>query len=45
MKDIHDFELPSVSEAEVWEKIEQAKKPKGGVPGDLPRKLISEFSP
>ena len=22
-----------------------AKKPKGGVPGDLPKKLITEFSP
>ena len=45
MQDTHDFELPSVSEAEVWGKIEQAKKPKGGVPGDLPKKLITEFSP
>ena len=42
---IHAFELPTLTEAEVWDKIEHAKKPKGGVPGDLPKKLLQEFSP
>ena len=33
----HQMELPQLTEYEVWKKIEHAKKPKGGVPGDLPR--------
>ena len=44
MQDTYDFELPVLTEAEVWEKIKEAKKPKGGVPGDLPKKLINEFA-
>ena len=35
MEDVYKFELPEVSEAEVWDKIKEAIKPKGGVPGDL----------
>ena len=42
---IYPFELPTLSDAEVWVKIENAKKPKVGVPGDLPKKLIKEFAP
>ena len=37
--------LPVIDEVEVWEKISHAKKPKGGVPGDMPKKLLSEFAP
>ena len=32
-------------EHQVYENIKRANKPKSGVPGDLPRKLVSEFSP
>ena len=42
---IYPFELPHLTEAEVWHKIQHAKKPKGGVPGDLPKKLVNEFAP
>jgi hypothetical protein len=28
----------------VWDKIEHAKKPKGGIPGDLPKKILREFA-
>ena len=41
----HPDNLPTVSELEVYEKIQKAKKPKGGVPGDLPKKLVNEFAP
>ena len=41
---IYSFELPILSEAEVWDKLEHAKKPKGGVPGDLPKKIMKEFA-
>ena len=40
-----DENLPEISEYEVYEKIRGAKKPKAGVPGDVPRRLIQEFSP
>ena len=34
MKDeILPFELPLLTESEVWDKIEKSKKPKSGVPG------------
>ena len=39
-----DEPIPKVDEIEVYEKICKAKKPKSGVPGDLPRTLINEFS-
>ena len=42
---VYDFELPTFTAAEVWDKIEHAKKPKGGVPGDLPKKILNEFAP
>ena len=35
---------PTLSEFEVWEKIKAAKKPKSGVPGELPSSLVKEFS-
>ena len=45
MEESHLDNLPTVSELEVYEKIQKAKKPKGGVPGDLPKKLVHEFAP
>ena len=35
---------PTISAEETWEKIKSANKPKSGVPGDLPKKLVQEFS-
>ena len=35
---------PIISELECYEKIVAAKKPQGGVPGDLPSPLVKEFS-
>ena len=40
-----ETKAPQIMEHEVYEKIRQANKPKSGVPGDLPRKLINEFGP
>ena len=37
--------VPNLSEHEVFARICAANKPKSGVPGDLPRKLVSEFAP
>ena len=37
--------VPNIEEYEVYNKIKAAKKPKSGVPGDLPRRLVNEFSP
>ena len=37
--------IPEIHEYEVHESILAANKLKSGVPGDLPRKLINEFSP
>ena len=36
---------PSVNEFEIYQQINAAKKPKGGVECDLPRKITQEFSP
>ena len=41
---IYSFEVPVLSKAEVWDKLEHAKNPKGGVPGDLPKKIMKEFA-
>ena len=35
---------PTITESETFDKIEAAKKPKSGVPGDLPCTIIKEFS-
>ena len=35
---------PVISELECYEKIVAAKKPQSGVPGDLPSRIIKEFS-
>ena len=37
--------IPKLDEMNVFDKINKAKKPKSGVPGDLPSTLIKEFSP
>ena len=36
---------PVVSEFETYKKIRSSKKPKTGVPGDIPRAIVNEFSP
>ena len=36
---------PAITEYDVYCKILAAKKPKSGVPGDIPRELVKEFSP
>ena len=36
---------PSISEYDAYKKIKSAKKPKSGVPGDLPRAGVMEFAP
>ena len=36
---------PVVSEYEVYNKIRAAKKPRSGIPGDLPKVMIQEFCP
>ena len=40
-----EMNVPKLDEMMVYEKIKKAKKPKSGVPGDLPRTLIKEFAP
>ena len=37
--------FPVLDEFDVYQKIKKAKKPKAGLPNDLPRKLIQEFAP
>ena len=41
----YESKVPEVSEYEVFERISKANKPKSGVPGDLPKTLVSEFAP
>ena len=36
---------PTVDEFEVYNAIKSAKKPKSGIPGDLPRGIVQEFAP
>ena len=36
---------PTVNEYQTYRQINAAKKPRGGVPKDLPRKITQEFSP
>ena len=37
--------VPDIMEYEVYNRIRSANKPKSGVPGDLPRRLVTEFGP
>ena len=39
-----DENNPEIFEHEVFEKMKAAKKPKSGVPGDVPRRILQEFS-
>ena len=41
---LKDTTPPTVSEYECYLKIKAAKKPQSGVPGDLPSKILKEFS-
>ena len=36
---------PLLSESDVEKQISKAKKPKAGVPGDLPRRIVNRFAP
>ena len=45
MKLMSDESPLILSEYEVWRQIVSSKKPKSGVPVDLPRKIVQEFSP
>ena len=40
-----ESKVPTLMEHEVYRKIQATNKPKSGVPGDLPRRLIKEFGP
>ena len=42
---LDEMTVPILDELKVYNQIKKAKKPKSGVPGDLPRSLINEFSP
>ena len=37
--------LPVIDNYDVYQKIRAAKKPKSGVPGDLPRVIVQDFAP
>ena len=45
MQNADSTEIPSVYDIDIYEKILKANKPKSGVPGDLPRRIVSEFAP
>ena len=36
---------PVISEYEAYNKIRAAKKPKSGIPNDLPKLIVQEFGP
>ena len=38
-------QAPVLSESEIMEKIMKSKKPKSGIPGDLPRRIVQQFAP
>lgn len=42
---VNDEILPNIEDYQVYKAIQNAKKPKSGVPGDLPRKLVQKFAP
>ena len=37
-------DIPNIDDWQVFEAINKTKKPKSGVPGDLPRKIVQEFA-
>ena len=40
-----ESEVPLIMEHDVYKRIKSANKPKSGVPGDIPRRLVKEFGP
>ena len=38
--ELDEMNVPVVDEMQVYQQIKKAKKPKTGVPGDLPKSLI-----
>ena len=40
-----ESKVPEIFEYEVFKKIQATNKPKSGVPGDLPRRIVKEFGP
>ena len=40
-----ESKVPLIMEHEVYQRIKGANKPKSGVPGDIPRRLVTEFGP
>ena len=40
-----ESKVPEIMPHEVHERIRSANKPKSGVPGDLPRRIVTEFGP
>ena len=40
-----EFEIPTLTEDVVLQKILKSKKTKSAVPGDVPRRIVQEFSP
>ena len=43
LNSVSDRLIPKLTELDVYEMISKAKKPKSGVPGDIPRTLVKEF--
>ena len=43
--ELDKMNVPVVDEMQVYQQIKKTKKPKTGVPGDLPKSLIQEFAP
>ena len=37
--------IPVIEDFEIYQKIRKANKPKTGVPGDLPKRIVKEFAP
>jgi len=40
----NSMEVPTLSEYEVFKKVNKAKKPNSAVPGDIPKKILKEFT-
>ena len=45
LSSVREEDVPTLSEFEIWEKIVKSKKPKSVVPGDVPKRIVEEFSP
>ena len=42
---ISETEIPELAEHEVWQKNKNSKKSKSVLPGDVPKRILTEFSP